>query len=211
MFTGIIECTSSVLQVNPVVSGRLVRISVARPIGFDDIHPGDSIAVNGVCLTVEDQNLSSGQIQFALAEETLDITALAGLSVGESVNLERSAQVGSRVHGHNVLGHVDGVCTVKSFSDLPDRMGRNLTVLLGVSYKKYLWKKASWALSGVSLTINEVREVGDQLEVDHCLIPETLKRTNLGQVRIHDRLNFEVDNMNKAIYRAIESYMESRK
>lgn len=225
MFTGIIECTAPILSVQPLYSGRLARIKIRRPDHFEDVKPGDSIAVNGVCLTVESEGLSPDEMQFALGEETLNVTALSTLSVGESVNLERSAKIGDRVHGHNVLGHVDATCKVLAVQDLPDNQGRLLSVAVSSAYHSFIWPKASWALNGVSLTVNRLtrqqREPADSqragalsdstpIIVEHCLIPETLKLTNLGSVQAGDLLNFEVDTMAKAIHQSVIAYLEHR-
>ncbi len=186
MFSGIVENQVQIRAFRP--RHEVFELVVDRPAGFDDIALGDSIATNGVCLTVE--SLDSQQIQFALAPETLKITGWnTSLKPGQFVNLERSLRFGDRIHGHLVQGHVDTLGDVLTFEKSAESAW--LTVRLPTTFLKFVWKKGSITLNGVSLTINEV--MGDTITV--CLIPETLKRTNLNDLVAGDKLTIEADSL----------------
>jgi len=195
MFSGIIEATARVKRVEKAPG--ILRIFVEKPSYFNDIKTGDSIAVNGVCLTVED--IQNESLSFALAAETLQVL---GLNSGEAetfmhrpLNLERSLRFGDRIHGHLVTGHVD------SLGEIVSRQQEGESLLLQVAVKDnlrpYFWNKGSVALNGVSLTVNKVE--GSVLSL--CLIPETQKRTNLGDVKIGDNVTVEIDMMARALTR----------
>lgn len=202
MFSGIVESVQPIQKATP--RDGVVRIEVRRPAEFDDLKIGDSIATDGVCLTVE--AFSGEHIQFALAAETLKILRWpeAAALVGRRVNLERSLRYGDRIHGHLVSGHVDSLATVAERRLEGESLF--LTVEVAPHLLPHLWKKGSVTLNGVSLTINELE--GSRLQV--CLIPETLKRTNLGDPRPGDVLNVEPDWMAKALTRAFETQMSER-
>lgn len=197
MFSGIVEALSPVKSAR--AQGNLVFIDVARPTDFGDIKPGDSIATNGVCLTVEkfdDQTMS-----FALGAETLAITGWNEKQLEQAkVNLERSLRMGDRIHGHMVSGHVDGVGRVVGLKD--DGGSVLLDVQAPPQLLRYVWKKGSWAVNGVSLTINDVTGEG---VVSHCLIPETVRRTNLGALKVGDTVNLEVDMMARGLISFFEN------
>ena len=190
MFSGIVEASSKIAK---TLDGMgILRIVVDKPNDFNDLRPGDSVAVNGVCLTVE--LVDQEGIQFALAAETLQVTGwTAKFLKGTSVNLERSLRIGDRNHGHFVSGHVDGSLRLLSIEKLDECEIWELE--LPQSYADHIWAKGSIALNGVSLTVNTV--VNDRFSV--CLIPETLKRTNLGLCKEGDLLNFEVDTFARGL------------
>lgn len=192
MFSGIVE-TQALIRSAKRDRG-LVIIEVEKPSLFSDLTIGDSIATNGVCLTVE--AFDANTIRFALGQETLNITGWNESALqGASVNLERSLKLGDRIHGHMVSGHVDGVGEVVGYKDLGGSV--QLDVQAPTDLLRYVWKKGSWAINGVSLTVNSVNsETGI---VGHCLIPETLNRTNLGNLKVGSRVNLEVDMMARAI------------
>lgn len=199
MFSGIIEATSKITKAW-LGDGALLRIQVERPSFFNDIRVGDSIAINGVCLTVETFN--ENFIQFALAAETLKILQLPlvldemmnSSFLGKILNLERSLKFGDRIHGHLVSGHVDSLALVCR----AEKVGGNffLEVALQNELLKYTWKKGSITLNGVSLTINEVNEN----KISVCLIPETLLRTNLGELNAGDHITVEPDYFAKGLF-----------
>ncbi|MDX9730292.1 MAG: riboflavin synthase [Bdellovibrionales bacterium] len=212
MFSGIVETTAPILRAEEIRQGALVRIWVARPSEFDDIKIGDSIANDGVCLTVE--AFDAETIQFALAAETLAVTnwRTAGVAslVGRTVNLERSLRMGDRIHGHWVTGHVDAAARVVRVSDTITESGdaqvtlRILEIEIPKELRAMVWKKGSWALNGVSLTVNSV-EGG---VASHCLIPETLQRTNLGLLKEGDLANVEIDVFARALAQSVETYIK---
>lgn len=196
MFSGIVEASSPVLEYQQT-DKKLFRLKVQKPVFFDDLKTGDSIAVNGVCLTVVDFNSKS--VSFDLAQETLSVTGWSEkpLQVGQLLNLERSLRLGDRIHGHLLSGHVDRVAEVVGAEPL-DESTWSLQVQLGdtKAAAPYVWKKGSIGLSGVSLTVNSYIEG----VVEVCLIPETLKLTNLKQFKKGDRINIEFDWMAKALF-----------
>lgn len=195
MFSGIVE------SVKPILSSQELpgayRIQIEKPSEFDDLKIGDSIACDGVCLTVE--AFDDRQMTFALAAETIKVLRWNPTSwLGKKVNLERSLRMGDRIHGHLVTGHVDSLGQVSR----TETQGESFFVLVKVAptILPYVWKKGSITLNGVSLTVNELGS--DELEV--CLIPETLKRTNLGMLKAGDSVNVEPDYMARAVTRALE-------
>ena len=201
MFSGIVETTSDVLQAKSAPS--LVRISVRSPPLFDDLSPGDSISCDGVCLTVE--TVDPVQIQFALAAETLQITGWTKDSLlRHRFNLERSLRLRDRVHGHIVLGHVDGMAIVRKITDAGE--ARKFVIEVPVSLTKFIWQKGSVAFNGVSLTVNQITVDG---LVEVCLIPETLRRTNLGALKEGDQVTVEVDTQARGLIRFLETVRNS--
>lgn len=203
MFSGIVESVQPILSVQVLESA--LRIQVQKPNFFNDLKIGDSIANNGVCLTVE--AFDEQQMTFVLAAESLQVLNLpsngVGL-VGRSVNLERSLRFGDRIHGHLVTGHVEGMGLVTR----SEAQGESwfLDVRLTAPLLSLVWKKGSITLNGVSLTVNQI--AGDIVSV--CLIPETIKRTNLASLAIGDSVNVETDYMAKALIRKKEWENESR-
>lgn len=187
MFTGIVEAQSEIIEAQPGL--KSIHISIQRPKSFNDLKIGDSIAVNGICLTLEDYNQNS--MKFTIAAETLNVTGWTVEKINKlgALNLERSMLASDRIHGHFVLGHVDGMAKVKG--KCTDGEALLYTVQLPEEFEPFIWKKGSLSLNGVSLTINSFK--GNSVEV--CLIPETLKRTNLTKLNIGDYITFEVDSL----------------
>jgi riboflavin synthase len=204
MFAGIVEAKCRVQRA--VQRSDVLELHLSRPAEFLDISPGDSISCNGVCLTLEAFDADS--MRFAAGPETLRLTGWSTALVDRSLNVERSLRWGDRVHGHFVTGHADGVARVASIEPGPETT--RLTVEVSDQQLPFVWRKGSLALNGVSLTINEVH--GHLVSV--WLIPETLKRTNLGEARTADLLLIEVDAYARAMvqaYRSRErSYVEDR-
>lgn len=205
MFSGIVESVQPVLKIHELQNA--VRVWIARPQDFNDIRHGDSIAVNGICLTVEE--FDEQQMQFTMAAETLKVLGFhADLKVAleqlkkQNFNLERSLKFGDRIHGHLVTGHVEGLGQVTRAESAGDSFFLN--ILLPESLNPYVWKKGSITANGVSLTINEVVAHGKRSEVHLCLIPETLKRTNLKSYHVGNLLTVEPDYMARAVQRAVE-------
>ena len=195
MFTGIVERT---VRVSGVSEGTgFVRLSLAAT--WNDIKPGDSVAVNGVCLTVAE--LSPPTLGFDVIPETLRKTNLGLLKAGDLVNVERSLRAGDRLDGHFVQGHVDGVA--KLIKQLGDEKEWRLTLHAPAELMKYIIYKGSVAIDGVSLTIASVE--GDHFDV--ALIPTTLKLTTLGTRPIGWDFNLETDILAKTIV----SYLERMK
>jgi len=195
MFTGLVEDSVKVISVQKKEDG--ISLEVEKPEIFDDLARGHSICVNGACLTVVNSDFSKKKtLTFDLGAETLKITNHADLKTGDLVNLERAMKMGDRLHGHIVTGHVDELADVEEVKTLE---GGCLNIKVAVKkHPELIWSKGSIVLNGVSLTINEASDVA--LEV--CLIPETIAKTNLRQVKTGDRINIEYDFMAKGVIRA---------
>ena len=188
MFTGIIEEVGSVVEV-----GRQLRVS-CRTVGADSDR-GASVAVNGVCLTVvgRERHGDAWDLDFDLSVETLDRTSLGSVDVTDPVNLERAATLLTRLGGHLVQGHVDGVGLVSELRDGP--AGRDLRIKMPEGIDRYVAPKGSIAVDGVSLTVTDIS--GGDFGV--ALIPYTLRTTTLGTTKVGDRLNLEVDVVAKYV------------
>ncbi len=187
MFTGIIEKTSRVLSATDGPMFR--RLTVASD--WNDVRLGDSVAVNGVCLTVSE--MPPGGLSFDVIRETLEKTNLGQLAAGDEVHLERSLRAGDRFDGHFVQGHVDG--TGELLRQVSNETEWRLRVRLPSTLSRYLAPKGSISIDGVSLTIALVE--GNEFEV--ALIPTTIQRTTLGQRRPGWRFNIECDIISKQI------------
>jgi len=198
MFTGIVEELGRVRAVTPRAGGA--RLELACTEVLSDAGIGNSIAVNGCCLTVVE--LGDGWWAADAQIETLDRTTLGALTPGDPVNLERPMRLGDRLGGHLVLGHVDGVGEVTAVEALPDGSTR-VTVRAPGPLARYLVEKGSVTVDGASLTITTVRDIGDGAEFGVALIPHTLAVTTLGVRRPGDRVNLEADMIAKHVERLL--------
>ncbi|MEU7945497.1 riboflavin synthase [Micromonospora taraxaci] len=194
MFTGIIEELGEIVRVT-ATAGDSALIGVRGPLVTSDARHGDSIAVNGVCLTVVD--VADGVFTADVMGETLRRSALGALSVGDPVNLERAAALGSRLGGHLVQGHVDGVGEL--ISREPAEQWETVRFRLPAGLSRYVVEKGSVTIDGVSLTVAEVG--ADEFAVG--LIPTTLKLTTLGAKGAGDPVNLEVDVLAKYVERLL--------
>jgi len=192
VFTGIIEAVGRVIHLAPASKGFRVTIE-ARSLDLADVAVGDSIAVNGCCLTVVD--LAKGSFAMDVSQETLDCTA--DLRQGTEVNLEKALRLSDRLGGHLVTGHVDGVGTVADFVAEGD--SRRLTVAVPVALSRFIARKGSVTINGVSLTVNEVS--ASTFGVN--LIPHTLAVTNLKELAPGVRVNIEVDLIARYVERLL--------
>lgn len=199
MFTGIVEELGEVVDVTAVTDA--VRLTVAGPVVTSDTRHGDSIAVNGVCLTVVDLlPAADGRPPAFTADvmrETLIRSSLAGVTVGTPVNLERAASLGDRIGGHIVQGHVDGTGTVLARE--PSEHWELVTVGLPGGLARYVVEKGSITVDGVSLTVVAVGP--DSFSVS--LIPTTLAETTLGRRAVGDAVNLEVDVVAKYVEKLV--------
>ncbi len=197
MFSGIVETTGKILKLQSHPDA--IHMTLERPALFTDLKIGDSVAVDGVCLTVRELQVDS--MSFDVGYETLQIThwqqrlPAAGVNLQPQVgmNLERSLKFGDRMHGHVVTGHVEALAMLQESKRLGDSLVQRYSYPWRL--RELLWTKGSVALNGVSLTINDICD--DHFEV--CLIPETQERTNLGVCRLGDWLHIETDSMAKSI------------
>ena len=197
MFTGIVREVGRVVSLEPGTGGA--RLVVDAPeTASESPRIGDSIALNGCCLTLT--ALEGSHAAFTAVPETLERTSLGALDVGSRVNVEPAMRLGERLGGHIVQGHVDGLGTVRSFE--PEGEGKRLALQVPPELRRYCVYKGSIAVDGVSLTIAEV--TGEGVEI--ALIPHTLEATLLGSRRVGDAVNLEVDVLAKHVERLTEAY-----
>ncbi|MFF0316088.1 riboflavin synthase [Micromonospora sp. NPDC005252] len=194
MFTGIVEELGEIVRVT-ATAGDSALVVVRGPLVTSDARHGDSIAVNGVCLTVVDA--ADGIFTADVMGETLRRSALGALRPGDPVNLERAAALGSRLGGHLVQGHVDGVGEL--ISREPAEQWETVRFRLPAALARYVVEKGSITIDGVSLTVAEVG--ADEFAVG--LIPTTLKLTTLGAKGVGDPVNLEVDVLAKYVERLL--------
>jgi riboflavin synthase len=195
MFTGIVEELGRVKAIEPQADA--LRLTIEGPLVVSDANRGDSIAVCGTCLTVVEHDATSFTAD--VMQETLNLTSLAGIKVGDPVNLERAMTAATRFGGHVVQGHVDGLGEI--ISRTPSENWELVKVRIPQQLMKYIVLKGSITIDGVSLTVNEVGE--DFIGLS--LIPETLKLTTLGSKQPGDKVNVEADVMAKHIERLLEA------
>ena len=206
MFSGIVETQARIESARAATERGLVFIELHRPESFNDVAIGDSICCDGVCLTID--SFTASNLTFALGAETLSVTGWTPENLADrSLNVERSLRAMDRVHGHMVSGHVDTTGTVIGCVDLGGSL--QLDVVVPELFVRYVWQKGSWAVNGVSLTVNSIVKRGGDWIVSHCLIPETLRRTNLSQCRIGDKVNLEVDMMARGLVSFLENAFSS--
>lgn len=197
MFTGIIEGTGKVKTIEKTAEGARLEIEVHFKL--DDLNVGDSIAINGVCLTVTSR---LGHTFWAdLATETLRVTNLGLLKAESAVNVERPLRVGDRVGGHFVQGHVDGVANVLEIKELSNT--KEITFELPRNLSKYIVDKGSVTIDGVSLTV--ARSTDADFTV--CIIPHTALQTTFNQLKVGSSVNLEVDILGKYVEKL--AFMES--
>jgi riboflavin synthase len=191
MFTGLVEDLGRVVDVELTGEGARMRVATALA---GEIGLGDSVAVNGVCLTAT--AVQDGSFTTDVMNETLSLSSLAGLGAGGPVNLELAMRPTDRLGGHIVQGHVDGIGTVAALT--PDGFARRVTIVPGdPRLLRYLVYKGSITVDGVSLTVAGL----DDRSFTVSLIPETLERTNLGHAEIGATVNLEVDVLAKYVER----------
>ena len=199
MFTGIVEELGTVAAVED--QGDAIRLSIRASTVLEDAGLGDSISVNGCCLTVVEHD---GEVWTAdVMQETLDKTSLYGVRPGDRVNLERAVTADKRLGGHIVQGHVDGVGEIVSRT--PSEHWEVVEISMPEALSRYLVDKGSITVDGVSLTVVEAGD--DRFTVS--LIPETLARTTLGTRQPGDRVNLEVDVIAKYVERLLP-YQEAK-
>lgn len=194
MFTGIVEEIGVVEAIEPL--DQASRIRIRGPIVTSDVRPGDSISVNGVCLTVVDP--AEGTFAADVMAETLSRSSLSRIGVGAIVNLERAARVDSRLGGHIVQGHVDGIGRISGIQQQEN--WTLMTIELPHELSRYLVEKGSITVDGVSLTVVSVTPH----EFVISLIPTTLAETTLGSKSTGDTVNLEVDVIAKYVEKMLE-------
>lgn len=216
MFTGIVDHCGTILEIQPKKAGIKALIQT----NFNDLEEGESIAVNGICLTA--QNITSQQFWCDISPETLQVSTAATFSKEQKVNLERALRLGDRLGGHWVTGHVDQRGLIKTItpavpSELQEGSPRRSSLgceggfiqihIINISENafSFLVPKGSIAVNGVSLTINEVTKNGFNV----MLVPHTLARTNLADLKMNDDINIEFDWMVKIIKSQVENSLKN--
>lgn len=203
MFTGIIQEVGRVLSLER--RGNSARITIGSKLVRSGLSIGDSVAINGVCLTCE--ALARDRFIAYLLSQTMAVTNLGSLKEGAKVNLEPAVVAGQPLGGHIVYGHIDDVLTVLDLKLRTDKGEAILSCNLPREYKAFVLKAGSIALNGVSLTVSEVYE--DRFTVS--LIPYTLSHTNLGSLKKGDKVNVEFDQLLKSAYYTVKTLIEKMK
>lgn len=203
MFTGIVQGTGTVRAIEP--DGRRVRLRVALPERAQSpIEVGASVALAGVCLTFVEG--SPADAAFDVIDETLRLTTLGALQVGDAVNVERAARMSDEIGGHLLSGHIGGTAEVVARDEGETHLSLGLRV--DPALRPYVLPEGFIGLDGCSLTIGE--QVGSDGVFQVHLIPETLRVTTLGALRVGDRMNVEVDAMTRAVVDTVERVMARR-
>ena len=192
MFTGLVADLGRIADVQRSSDGARVRVESQLAA---DLHEGDSVAVNGVCLTAT--GVGDGAFEAEVMNETLQRSSLRDVQAGSEVNLELPLRATDRLGGHVMQGHVDGLGTIAGVQD--DGFSRRVTVSAPQKLMRYVVEKGSVAVDGVSLTVADL----DHSSFTVSLIPETQERTNLGQVEVGTRVNLEVDVLAKYVEKLV--------
>jgi riboflavin synthase len=195
MFTGLISYVGQVAKIEQADASA--RLSITCPPITAEIKIGDSVSVNGVCLTVTDFDKSSFAVDVMV--QTLNLSSIGKLLVADAVNLELATKSQDRLGGHIVQGHVDGLAQILAITQEPK--WQRVDLKLPDKLMKYVVAQGSIALDGVSLTVGELDDAKNQVSV--WLIPETLAKTNLASKKVNDYLNVEVDVLAKYVERLI--------
>jgi riboflavin synthase len=201
MFTGIVQGTAEMVDVVEKENFRTHTIRLPREY-VEGLKPGASVAHNGCCLTVV--RIEEDRVSFDLMQETLRVTNLGELGVGDRVNFERAARFGDEIGGHQMSGHIIAMAEVTRV--IESENNRQVWFRLPAELAKYIFAKGYIGIDGISLTIGEVK--GEEFDVN--LIPETLERTNMGWREAGDRVNIEVDPQTQAIVDTVERILAER-
>lgn len=201
MFTGIVEEIGTIKEI--IRSSRAIRLSITCSRIMDDVNIGDSIAVNGICLTVS--QMGDSCFSADVMAETMRRTGLSRLRVSDKVNLERALKISSRLGGHIVSGHIDGTGILVSRFEEDNALW--LTIEAEISILKYMVMKGSVTLDGVSLTIAHL----DEKYFKVSLIPHTAGETTLGSIRVGEQVNIECDLIGKYVERFVSGDTQESK
>ena len=202
MFTGIVQGTAEVVGIADKEQFRTHWVRMPEELS-EGLQPGASVAHNGCCLTVT--AIDGERIAFDLMQETLRVTNLGELRVGDAVNVERAARFGDEIGGHQMSGHI--ICTAKVTRVVESENNYQVRFRMPAELMRYVFTKGYIGINGISLTIGEV----EGREFDVNLIPETLSRTNIGSRQPGDRVNIEIDPQTQAIVDTVERVLASRK
>ena len=199
MFTGLIEGTGKLKTIEP--RGKDMRLSIQASFDLEGFQTGESVAVDGVCLTAVSWQARAFTVD--VSQETLSRTTLGQRSVGDEVNLERALRLGDRLGGHLVNGHVDGKARVMARKQRGDSLVFVFEVVAELG--RYIIEKGSVAVNGVSLTVNRC----DEQSFDVNIVPHTARVTTIGSLRVGDEVNIEVDIIGKYVERFVRTMQES--
>ena len=199
MFTGIVQGIGEIVAKTTVNTVTSMTISLPN---VENLAIGASVSINGVCLTVV--SIESNNVQFDVIDETIDRTNLGDVSVGDTVNIERSLKFGDEVGGHILSGHIFDTGIINSKTKKGDQM--SLSVLAPPSVQKYLTEKGYIAIDGISLTIGKISNGCFDLHI----IPETMRLTILDSKEVGDIVNIEIDSSTQLIVETIERLLEER-
>ena len=199
MFTGIIQSKGSIKEIFSSSDGARLKINV-NALDLSDSKVGDSIAIDGVCLTVTE--LTESSFTADISNETLTCTTFSALKQGKNVNLERSLRVNQGIDGHLVSGHVDGIGAVNSIEKDGDSVRIKIEVQGNII--KYIAKKGSICINGVSLTVNSV----ENNFFDVNIVPHTLSATTLGDLSLQSNVNIEIDQIARYVERLLSQNEE---
>lgn len=204
MFTGIITGVGRIAAAHDL--GRSLqhgrRLTIEAPAGYlDDVGMGDSIALNGACMTVTMLDAGKRQFTIDISAESLDKTA--GLSAPGPINLEKALRAHDRLGGHIVAGHVDGIGTVTHFAETGESW--ELRILAPAALGKYLAYKGSITVNGVSLTVNSIADSANGTQISLNLIPHTVQNTALGSLKSGSQVNLEIDLIARYVERMLTS------
>lgn len=200
MFTGIIEAVGVVNEIKSSEKGLSLQLSI--PSSFDDVKVGDSISVNGVCLTAK--TVSPERFSADVSQETVSRTTFGSIKPGNTVNLERALRLSDRLGGHIVSGHIDG--TAKLNDKRSEGESIRLNFSLGKEMLRYVITKGSIAIDGISLTVNDVADSGFSVNI----IPHTAQNTTILGKKVGDEVNIEVDVIGKYVERLLGKGKESK-
>ncbi|GHC25715.1 riboflavin synthase subunit alpha [Aidingimonas halophila] len=207
MFTGIVQGTAEIVS---VIDDEAFRTHVVR---LDDsllegLKPGASVSHNGVCLTVT--SVDGNDVSFDLMRETLRVSNLGALGVGDRVNIERAARFGDEIGGHAMSGHVSCMATLVEVNKTPNNL--RLWFEVPDEQGRFVFDKGYIGVDGISLTVGEV-VASKQGRIRFCvnLIPETLQRTTLGDRRVNDHVNIEIDPQTQAVVETVERVLASQR
>ena len=201
MFTGIVQGTAQVVAIEEKERFRthIIKMPVEQS---EDLKPGASVSHNGCCLTVT--KVVDDQVSFDLMQETLRVTNLGTIEVGDEINIERAARFGAEIGGHAMSGHIIAMAEVVRI----EKSTNNYRIWFQVpeSLRKYIFTKGYIGIDGISLTIGEVED----RVFDVNLIPETMNRTNIGTRKVGDQVNIEIDPQTQAIVDTVERVLADR-
>ncbi|RUR69734.1 riboflavin synthase [Variovorax guangxiensis] len=207
MFTGIITGVGRIAAIHDLgtTSSHGKRLSIEVPAGYlDDVGLGDSIALNGACMTVTTLAPERQQFTIDISAESLDKTA--GLTdEGSRINLEKALRASDRLGGHIVSGHVDGIGSVSRFEPVGESW--ELRVVAPAVLARFLAYKGSITINGVSLTVNSVSDIADGAEISINLIPHTVENTSLGGLKAGSKVNLEIDTVARYVERMLQAGM----